>query len=396
MGKAASLSEVVIGKLASDSAKFRQHAIYLLEDIINSSYSTGEYDLFDVIIRHMQSLFDRGRETFEFSQVVSLLLKTMLSLKRYEPVAAFLDILGRGRKIESNTTTYESATIKRIFNDLDDSQLIDRLILDLEQPDNNQTKWISQILTAIQSDQVALLLAGIVTHPDRSVRQRSLNILSDLGWPSLRVFSFFVHDDSNFVRAENRHELPDEQWFLVRNAIFVLGNLGRPEACNALRLRLCDPDVRIRRELVRALEKINDDEAVDLLMILAEDIDPIIREAAIIALGVLRRKDLAPFFIDLLTRNKKEAVRIIMAIAYTGSKEGQKFLKELLQDNDRLKAIASGKTAVNDLKRSISKGLEIIIEQKTSDSKDEKNSLSPKSGLGKMAKMFMGKLQPKK
>ena len=39
MGKAASMAEMVIEQLASDTTLYRQHAIYLLEDIIKSGLS---------------------------------------------------------------------------------------------------------------------------------------------------------------------------------------------------------------------------------------------------------------------------------------------------------------------------------------------------------------------
>ncbi len=400
MGKAAGMAEVIIEQLASDSAFFRQHAIYLLEDIIKSVLSVGEYDFFDVILRHTQSLFTQGRETFEFSQVVSLLLRTMLSLRRFEPVAAFLDILKAGRKIEYGTTVYDSVTIKRIFDDLNNTELINRLACELEQPGNNMIKPVRDILAAIQSEGVALRLAGIVTHSERSIRQHSLKVLSELGWPAVKVFSDIVRDESNFFRADNRHELPDKQWFLVRNAIFVLGNLGSPQACNAMRLRLADPDVRVRRELVSALEKIGGDEAVDLLMILSEDVDQVVREAAIIALGLFRRSDMVPFFADLLLRYKGEVSRIITAIGNTGSDEGRVFLSDLVKDDERLKSIASGKAPVKEIRQMIIKAMEKMGDDEAAkeaeELKSKENGPYGQSTLSKTAKMFLNKFQPKK
>lgn len=402
MGKATSVTEAVIGHLASDTARCRQHAIYLLEDIIKSGLSVGEYEFLDIIIRHLQVLFTQGRETFEFSEVVIYLLQSMLSLRRFEPVSTFLNVLKSGRRTEGGTVVYDSVTVKRIFDELDDPEIISRLVRELEQRGNSLVKPVREILAAIQSEEVALQLAAIVAHRERSVRQHSLKVLSELGWPAVRVFSDVLRDESNFFRPEGRHELPDEKWFFVRNAIFVLGNLKNPGACNALRLRLSDPDIRVRRELVKALEKIGGDEAVDLLIILAEDADSSIRELAIITLGLFKRPDLVPFFIDVLSRQKGEIQRTINAIAMTDSPEGRDYLASLLHDHDRLKALASGKASIADIRAWVLKALGKPVETPASRKADEtktkagKGILSRDSGLGKTAQNFLNKFQTRR
>jgi len=403
LGKAASVVEAVIEHLASDKAAFRRHALSILEDIIRSGLSAGEHDFLDVIIRHLQALFAQGRETFEFSQVVSFLLQSMLSLRRYEPVAAFLESLKNNRHIDAGVVTYESLTVKRIFDDLDKPELTARLVKELEFPGNAQAKPVRTILTALQSEEVALQLATIVIHPERSVRQQCLKILSELGWPAVNVFSGIIRDDKNFERPEGRYELPDEKWYLVRNALFVLGNLGDPAACNALRVRLADTDVRVRRELIKALEKIGGDPAVDLLMMLSEDADPSVRENAVIALGQFKRPDLVPFFIDLMSRQKAEIPRLITAIAGTGSAEGVEFLISLLTNQDKLKSFASGKASVNDLRQMIAAVLKRLGDDNARTKVDEleskiggKGIFSSDSGLSKTAKVLINKITPKK
>lgn len=402
-GKAAGVTEDLIEYLASDNNAFRRHAVYLLGNVINSIISFGDYDFFDMVIRKLQYLFTQGRETFEFSETVSELLGSMLSLRRYEPVAAFLNVLKSGRKVKAGVTIYDSIVVKKIFDDLDDHELIARMVQELQVREGDQMRFIRDILIAIQSEGVALQLSAIVAHPDRMIRQRCLKVLSELGKPAMAISSEILRDESNFYRAEGCHELPDKKWFLVRNAIFVLGNLGDPEACHALRMRLSDPDTRVRREIVRALEKIQGDDAVDLLMILAEDTDISVREMAIITLGLLKRRDLALFFIDLLSRIKTEVSRIINAIAQTGSGEARDFLVNLLENQEKLKSLSSGKASVDDIREMIIKGLEKLGDEKSLRKAEEyltreqgEKLFSRNSGLGKTAKLILDKIQPKK
>lgn len=403
MGKATAIAEVLVKYLAHDDPRYRQSSVQLLRMTIEAAIPVGEHEYLDIVSRQLQNVFTRGLETFEFSEVVIYLLESVLSLRCYETAARFLNILKTGRKVEAGVTTYDSLTVKRIFDDLDDHELIGRLVRELQIQNNEQIKQVRDILTAIQSEEVALQLSEIVTHPDRLIRQRCLKVLSELGQPAVKIFSEIIRDHENFCRPEGRHELPDKKWFFIRNTIFVLGNLGDPSACNAMRLRLSDPDVRVRTEIVRALEKIDDAEAADLMMIMAEDSDSIIREISIIALGQLRRKDLAPFFIDIVHRQRGEIHRIIGALALTGADEGRDFMIDLLNSGDKLKDLASGAASVDDIRRVIIVGLEKIGDELSVRKMEEflnnhknKDHFLIDNRLSKTAKLILGKIQPRK
>ncbi len=403
MGKLARLSEDLVEYLGADKEFQRRHAVYLLNRGFRSVMSYGEFRLLDVILDKLQYLFTRGKETFEFSEVTVELLRALLSSRRYESVAAFLNVLKSGRKNDDEIMVYDSITIKKIFDGLNDTELIRRLVYDLQLKDAGQSQHLRDILTAIQSEEVALQLSEIVAHPDRGIRHRCLKILSELGKPAVKVFSEILRDEANFYRVESCRELPDKRWFLVRNAIFVLGNLADPDACNALRLRLADSDTRVGREIVSALEKIGGDEAADLLMIMCENSAQEVRQPAIIALGMMKRSDLAPFFIDLLYRKKTDAARIIGALALTGASESREFLVDLIEDKEKLKALSSGKASINDIRSYIIKALEKIGDDSGLErAREAINAQARDKGkpgeidLGKTARLILQKIQAKK
>ncbi len=398
MGKAAGVVESLVAQLTSQDGAFRQRAVSLLEDIVAAAVTSNEHGFLDIMLRHLQILFTGRKETYETTQIVGLILRSLLALRRFVPVADFLEILRAGRRMESDVVIYDSLTVKRIFEDIDNDEIISRLIRELELPGNSQIRPVRTILAAIQSERVALGLAEIVTHPERSVRQHCLKTLAELGWPAVNVFSNIIRSETNFLRPEGRNELPDNQWYLIRNAIFVLGKLGDPAACDAFRLRLADPDVRVRRELVRALEQIDCDASVDLLMILADDIDPSIRESAIITLGLFRRPDLVPFFIDLMSRHQGELQRIITAIANTRSPEARDFLTALRGDRDKLKSYAAGKASISDIAEWVESSLAKLYGDDSAfdDECSTERTSSQKPSLGRTAKLIIEKLYPKK
>lgn len=394
MGKAASVAEQVISYLPSDDALYRQYSLILTKDLTQSSVDVGEIAFLDVLLGHLKSLFTRGLETFEFAEVVVFLLRIAISNRRYAAISEFLQVIRAGRKQQDDITVYDSIATRRIFDELNDRELISFLIREIHQTDNNAIKATRDILIAIQSEEVAIQLAQIVAHKNRQVRQHSLKILSALGKPAVKIFSHILRDETNFYRDPERRELPDEKWYLIRNAIFVLGNLRDADACNALRLRLTDSDIRVRMEIVRALEKIGGDDGIDLLMILAEDRDDSIREAAIIALGLFRKHDLLPFFIDLLPKQKDEVNRIINAIAQTGSSEAYQYLENLLQNKDNIKQLASGKASTADIKKMIVTALEKFGDDSTRKRAESLQS-EAEGQLSKTAKLLMSKLNNK-
>jgi HEAT repeat protein len=57
------------------------------------------------------------------------------------------------------------------------------------------------------------------------------------------------------------HYLEDERWYLVRNVIFIIGEIGNSTTIQFLKKPLQHPDHKVRRETVRALHKIGGDEA---------------------------------------------------------------------------------------------------------------------------------------
>lgn len=98
--------------------------------------------------------------------------------------------------------------------------------------------------------------------------------------------------------------LDDSRWFVVRNAVALLGDLGGEKAVEQLTSPLAHEDARVRRETVRALAKLGGEDAGDLALGMLEDPDPDVRSAANRAVGILKvEKAVRP----LLERLEEEA-----------------------------------------------------------------------------------------
>jgi len=80
----------------------------------------------------------------------------------------------------------------------------------------------------------------------------------------------------------------DRRWFVVRNAVLVLGETRAQWALAHLTRTLAHPDARVRRETLMALARVGGDEAAKLVCGMVSDPDPRVRETAALASGTLR------------------------------------------------------------------------------------------------------------
>jgi hypothetical protein len=80
----------------------------------------------------------------------------------------------------------------------------------------------------------------------------------------------------------------DENRFLVRNGVALLGEMGGGRATELVTAALADTDARVRREALLALAKVGDEGSAPLVVGLLDDADTDVRVAAAVAAGELR------------------------------------------------------------------------------------------------------------
>lgn len=82
--------------------------------------------------------------------------------------------------------------------------------------------------------------------------------------------------------------MTDPRWFVVRNGVAVLGELGGEDAVAHLTATLANGDSRVRKETILSLAKVGGGDAEMLLLGMLDDGEGEVRAAACRALGVLR------------------------------------------------------------------------------------------------------------
>jgi HEAT repeat protein len=203
------------------------------------------------------------------------------------------------------------------------------------------TKMIEEILESLDKDKVAEKLLEIFTVNDRGVRISSLRILSKLGKSSIAVLSRLLSNKNAFLRKGGTQFLIDEDWYKVRNAIYVLGNIPDPSSVEILAGLNSDPDPRVRLEVIRALEKIGKEDSewthtgsVDALSTFLKDKDEEVRKNAISSLGAISDSRCIKSLINHFHYNREDKIFTLTIMGKVGGAQTMGFLLKLLSEED--------------------------------------------------------------
>ncbi len=343
-----------MGDVRSD---IRQKSMSLLIDIFDLLGTDADQPVLESGIRTLNVKLIQRQETFEYSEVLWHAFLKTLNTKRYDLCADMTAAAAKRKYIENDVTIFDSMAVKQLFANINRKEILDRIIDKLLNSEFEDAVLLRKILINIGSEEVAMALTNIISHPERSVRQQSLKILSELGKSALKVCSQVLMDDSHFERDDGRHELPDYSWYIIRNAIFVIGQLKDENGVLPLRFRITDQDVRIRREIITSLEKIGGEDACDILILMIDDPIREIVERAIITISLIGTPDVVPLMIDVARNDSSILKLIITALGKIGGKEAVHFLGGLLEDEDELNALAGASLSKEEVKLVIVKAI---------------------------------------
>jgi hypothetical protein len=148
------------------------------------------------------------------------------------------------------------------------AKLLDLLDSRLEQP--GRAEKVTRLLLLVRRWITPALLEILAGSSDRSVRKMVLDLLGDEHSVPWRDLEPLLHD---------------QRWYVVRNAVHLAADMGHEEMTDHTARLLAHPDMRVRRETVRALGRLNGQATVKGLGRALSDSDPSVRILAANALG---------------------------------------------------------------------------------------------------------------
>ena len=171
--------------------------------------------------------------------------------------------------------------------------------------DDERRRELVEVVSQLGDSMPPAIAEALSETEDRFARRAYVDAMVALGDSGMKIVAEMVEDS---------------RWFVVRNAVGILGEIGGVEAVAHLTTTLASEDARVRKETVLTLARIGGDDASMLLVGKLEDKDADVRAAACRAIGVLKvDRALKPLVGLLRTEKDNEVVeQVLLALGQLG------------------------------------------------------------------------------
>ena len=283
---------------------------------------------------------ERDIEGFkEFTRNIGKMIDVLLEKDSIEKVT---EILSRLIDIRESGISSEH---KKIIDDVIDRAGSEDKLRKLFTGDKNLDS-VQAYMLLLNKNAIRSLLNILGELEDRKTRRYLCNILSVIGKQAVEAFAGGIHD---------------KKWYLVRNTLMILGIIKDPAAIKYIEGTLTHPELRVRKEAVKALDSIGTEEIKGPFMIALRDSDAGIRTSALKTLrrfGDKRLFDIVKERIlagDLKERPFTEKKELFEALAETGRDMAFPILSEFFKRKGLFR-----KTETEELRACAAYGLGIL------------------------------------
>jgi HEAT repeat protein len=241
---------------------------------------------------------------------------------------------GRPLVLRAVALLCRNATDRRLAEEL---RLVSRQALDRLTAEDLLGFLVASVCARSLNKEMRELLVRIHSFLGEKVTRRLMDRLAEVGDAQARRFlaEALIRQGMSAVPVLLQH-LEDERWYVVRNAVGILGEIRAREAVPRFLPLLRHEETRVRREALRALTRIGGPEAVGILLRMAEQGDPELRPQALLSLGAMKDPSAVPTLLRLASQpdpwvkraeEKKETIR---ALGEIGSPEAVPTLVAIL------------------------------------------------------------------
>ncbi len=170
--------------------------------------------------------------------------------------------------------------------------------------DEAERARLTDLLTRVGREGALALADALGEARDRGQRRAFMDAMGSMGPHGVK-------------RAQRMVE--DPRWFVVRNGVALLGELGGEDAIGYLTGTLANDDARVRKESVLSLAKVGGIDAELLITGMLADGDPSVRAATCRALGVLKStRSVKPLTEVLMDEDPEVQVECLRALGQIG------------------------------------------------------------------------------
>ncbi len=244
----------------------------------------------ETLLTKMEHEKDDARFQHSTQELIPLLRLQLIEKQRTLVLRAFL-LLCRCATVKQYSGERKQSALQAL-DQLSTDDTANYLIsfMFAEETEQKTRKTLARVLAFIGS-KIANQLMEILANESASAKRKLLNeILVRSGKTILPVVYEY---------------LDDGRWYVVRNAISILGDIRSQESLAQLTPLLQHDEIRVRRETIRALTKIGGKRAIKILIQTAIADDQELRRQAILSLGAIRANSAVPALLTMLKKSDR-------------------------------------------------------------------------------------------
>lgn len=333
-----------------------------------------------------QILLKRENDPDEKSpKLVSIFLEMLLLVNETKEIKEIMGILRSliSYSVEKETLENIICNIKKINGALNDSdynnkiqtylegiekfidsqEFIDHLGRAIENRSNKKDTILLELVGLFNIEAAPNLINTLCELNNISSRRIFIHILTELGKKDMFLFIKYISD--------NKY-LSDSRWYLVRNVIHILRQIGDVSALEHIIRAVRYDHNKVRVEVISALGEMGSESELDILSKYISDPDDHVRIASIRAIGNIRTPDSKRIIFDEITgtafKNKHldEKIELLKALNKWKGENIINLLIKILdktsfldkERNDETRAAAAyilGLTGIKEVPRALSK-----------------------------------------
>jgi HEAT repeat protein len=283
-----------------------QSAVSLLIDILSAILRVEkEYDAFSEIVGLLENALDTVLSRGEMSYAIMIL-------------ELYQEMLGS----EAELTEPLKNRINKAIEHAGDGQRIKHLETLIAEGKTLDGEQLNRFLLLL--DKNALLpLSDLLGKVDQmKLRRVVCDALAKLGKEHIGVLL---------------GRLEDRRWYVVRNIVYVLGKIGDVRAIDKFRKLVRHDEVKVRKEVIRALEEIKHPKATELLPQFIQDEDLSIRTSVVRLLARANYKEALEAILQVIQqrdfeeKDLYEKREFMEALAHIGKEEVLPILEKVIK-----------------------------------------------------------------
>ncbi len=282
-----------LSKLTSRNSEVRHRSADVLRDMAVAAVERGKDNTVLQVVETVSKAIEKERDPdvlFLLVSVIGSIVQALVSRGMMSIAVESTNVIRRLQKGHYKTQEVDAARVRalaefrrRMDTAMAAGPLVDMLLAE----DEVSSREARKLLRVMPCTNVVSRLTEVFREDDRHRRARAFRELVRLGeraLPQLRAWLEELGEAGGVLRDQETGMLADGDWYVTRNVIQAVRDIGSGECDRVLEGLCADPDPRIRREGLSALARRSPGEACGMSLQLLRDQDP---EVAGLALDIV-------------------------------------------------------------------------------------------------------------